>query len=406
MSPPLDGRGQAGGAPPQRAGQATPDLALEPLAREVSPSGDTVEEVSPPGWPVKTAASRQSLQGDATKKWQVLMALTGLALLVASVYLWWYGQASGNTSESAQSRRMVSASSASRPMSPAAPPSSLPSDMASPELAAVPPSVPPPFNSSISQPSSSDPNLKPSTTEHARSSQPQTQVEVSEVSAAVDSLKWERNEQGLPPTSIHRPLPDPRDVQASAAIQAAYSALATGDMATAKQRYSDVLGSHPRNVDALNALGIIALRKGDRLGAETRFQAALMADPSDAFAESQLVLLANGGDMQAESRARKLAAARPDVAAAHFSLGNLLALQLRWGEAQQAYSQAHAADPDHPDVLFNLAVSLEHLDRRQLASQSYLDALQAAQGRAANFNPELARQRASALIAVAPKAMR
>ncbi|MGB5011473.1 MAG: tetratricopeptide repeat protein, partial [Candidatus Dechloromonas phosphoritropha] len=68
--------------------------------------------------------------------------------------------------------------------------------------------------------------------------------------------------------------------------------------------------------------------------------------------------------------------------------GNLYSRQNRWSEAQQVYFNAVAADPDNPDYLFNLAVSLDHLRQPKLAAQHYRLALDAAQRRPAAFDSD------------------
>ena len=65
---------------------------------------------------------------------------------------------------------------------------------------------------------------------------------------------------------------------------------------------------------------------------------------------------------------------------------HLYARQQRWSEAQQAYFQAYAGEPDNPDIIFNLAVSLDHLRQGKLAAQYYQMALDAGNNRATAFN--------------------
>jgi hypothetical protein len=52
-----------------------------------------------------------------------------------------------------------------------------------------------------------------------------------------------------------------------------------------------------------------------------------------------------------------------------------------------------AADPDNPDYLFNLAVSLDQIRQPKLAAQHYRLALEAAQLRPAAFDRERVRAR-------------
>ena len=64
----------------------------------------------------------------------------------------------------------------------------------------------------------------------------------------------------------------------------------------------------------------------------------------------------------------------------HFTLGNQLAQQGRWAEAQQEYFKAFAAEPDNADFAYNLAVSLDHLRQPRLALEYYRRALALAEG--------------------------
>lgn len=191
-----------------------------------------------------------------------------------------------------------------------------------------------------------------------------------------------------------------RDAQLSQTLQEAYLALTRGAHEQAHSLYQEVLRVRPRNVDALNGLGSLALKAGDVHSAERYFRAALEADPSDAPAQAYLLQLRTATNLpEAEARARELVANQPQSATAHFALGNLLGKQSRWSEAQQAYFQAYTLEPDNPDVLFNLAVSLEHLGQKTLARQMYAQAALAAQQRPAAFTPSQASQRADALAA-------
>lgn len=170
----------------------------------------------------------------------------------------------------------------------------------------------------------------------------------------------------------------PRE-QINPAVARGYAAYTAGDLASAKRHYEEALQADPRSLDALNGMTAIARRAGRRDLAETYLARALEVDPRDPYAQSSLAALKGQSDPQtAERRLRGLVAAAPDSAAAHFSLGNLYARDSRWGEAQQAYFRAFAAEPDNPDYQFNLAVSLDHIRQSKLALQYYQGALAAA----------------------------
>ena len=77
----------------------------------------------------------------------------------------------------------------------------------------------------------------------------------------------------------------------------------------------------------------------------------------------------------------------------HFTLGNLYASQRHWQQAQAAYYEAHRLDPGSGDIAYNLAVSLDHLGQSRVAAGFYRRALEAARGRAAQFDPAAAARR-------------
>jgi Flp pilus assembly protein TadD len=183
-----------------------------------------------------------------------------------------------------------------------------------------------------------------------------------------------------------------------AALANAYAAYNIGDLPRAISLYGEVLRQDAHNRDALDGLGAIALRQGKEGEAETWFRRSLAADPSDPVAQAGLTALrARGQPEQGESRMKSLVAAQPQAAPGHFALGNALAAQDRWPEAQQAYFEAHTLDPDNPDYLFNLAVSLDRLHQPALAGRFYAEALAAAGKRTASFDRNAAEARLQAL---------
>ena len=170
----------------------------------------------------------------------------------------------------------------------------------------------------------------------------------------------------------------------------AYAALTAGDLALARSEYLRVLAAEPASLDALRGLATVSLREGQSEAAEAYYLRALKIDPQDALALAGLVGV-NGGNgridpHEAEARLKALLAARPELAFLNYALGNLYAAQDRWSEAQQAFIQAYRAEPDNPDILFNLAVSFDHQRQPQQALSFYRLALTAAEGRPASFD--------------------
>lgn len=193
-------------------------------------------------------------------------------------------------------------------------------------------------------------------------------------------------------------------------VMVGYHAMQAGRFAEAKNAYLQALRADPRDPDALLGLASLAHRNGESEQAADYYERVLRSDPRNAAAHAGMISLQGGGDPnQAESRLKSLlGSAQGDslrsqnsdanaTSALNFALGNLYAGQRRWGEAQQAYFKAYTADAGNPDTLYNLAISLEHLNQAPLARQFYEKALSASQQRAAAFDRARAEQRVATL---------
>jgi len=175
--------------------------------------------------------------------------------------------------------------------------------------------------------------------------------------------------------------------QIDTALERGYAALQAGDLQAARQAYSQALRADPSNRDALLGLAAIDARTGNVAAAESRYQRVLDMDPRDPYAQAGLSGLRGQADpVQSESRIKNLIATQPDSAQLQFALGNQLAAQGRWGEAQAAYFKAFAAEPENADFAYNLAVSLDHLRQPRLALEYYQRSLALAANRPAAFD--------------------
>ena len=172
----------------------------------------------------------------------------------------------------------------------------------------------------------------------------------------------------------------------AAVLTAAHAAYGAGDLPLARARYQEALASAPDNPDALDGLGAIALQEGQHELARQLFRRALTAHPLDPAAMAGLARTERHDPMQAESRLKESLTSQPDAIGTHLALGDALAAQQRWAEAQQAYFQAHSLAPGHPDIAYNLAVALDHLGQRQPAAGFYRKALQLADRHPARFS--------------------
>jgi Tfp pilus assembly protein PilF len=172
-------------------------------------------------------------------------------------------------------------------------------------------------------------------------------------------------------------------------LEAARSALAKGDVEAARQQFSALLKADPYHLEALLGEASIALRQNAPKTAWRFYQMAWTAHPQDARVQAGMLgMLSAAGQIDpqsAEGRLKNLIAQQPQAAAPHFALGNLLAGQGRWAEAQAAYFEACRQDATNPDYRFNLAVSLDTLRHPELAAAHYRAALAAAQTAPASF---------------------
>jgi tetratricopeptide (TPR) repeat protein len=144
---------------------------------------------------------------------------------------------------------------------------------------------------------------------------------------------------------------------------------------------------------------------GETAAARAFYQTALETAPHEARAQAGLLaLLAEHDPESAESRLHNLLDGQPASAAAQFALGNLLAAQARWPEAEAAYFEAVSQAPGNADYRFNLAVSLDHLRRPELAAEHYRLALGGAERQSVAFPVGAARARLARLTAGGPAA--
>ena len=180
----------------------------------------------------------------------------------------------------------------------------------------------------------------------------------------------------------------------------AYAALHAGRTEEAQRLYGQLLGTEPKNVDALLGLAAIAAQQGNSDEAVRRYLQILELEPRHALAQSGLIALLGRADpLAAESKLRQLIAREPS-AHLYFTLGNLYADQSQWSAAQQSYFQAHHLEPANPDYAYNLAVALEHVNQSKLALGFYRRAVQLAATRGrVNFNLPQAQQRVAKLAA-------
>jgi tetratricopeptide (TPR) repeat protein len=182
-------------------------------------------------------------------------------------------------------------------------------------------------------------------------------------------------------------------------VETGYAAYLAGDLAAARGEYQQALREEAANRDALLGLAAIDVRAGRYESAEALYLRVLQVDPRDAQAQAALIALRSGRSdpLATESRVKTLLAADPSAHALNFALGNQLAQQNRWAEAQQEYFKAYTAEPDNADFAYNVAVSLDHLRQPRQALDYYQRAIGLSEKRGASFDLAAARLRAAEL---------
>ena len=177
-------------------------------------------------------------------------------------------------------------------------------------------------------------------------------------------------------------------------LAVAYQAMQGGDPERARSLYGAVLAADSRNVDALLGLAAVATTQGRVEEAAELHERVLAIDPQNVAAQAGVASLAGRAEpIAAETRLRLLLGREPS-SALYSSLGNLLAGQGRWQEAQQAWFQAYQLEPGNPDHIYNLAVGLDRLGQAGLAARYYRQALESARTRGGiGFDQSRARAR-------------
>ena len=198
------------------------------------------------------------------------------------------------------------------------------------------------------------------------------------------------------PTEVTASRPVP---QVHPNIAAGYAAYVAGDLATARTEYQNALREEPANRDALLGVAALDVRAGRFETAEAGYLRLLQADPRDSHALAGLVALRAGrtDPLAAESRVKSVLADNPGSHVLNFTLGNQLAQQGRWAEAQQEYFRAFTGEPDNADFAYNLAVSLDHLRQPKLALEYYQRAIALAKARGGRFDVSAAEGRVAQL---------
>jgi len=170
-------------------------------------------------------------------------------------------------------------------------------------------------------------------------------------------------------------------------INTAYAEYNKGNYVVAEAAYQGVLDTMPDNRDALLGMAAIAWRKGNVQSAYEYYLRVMKLYPKDVVAATGIMSLQGYTDpVKNESLIKLMLRDQPEAAFLHFASGNNYASQSRWPEAQQAFFEAYRLQPDNPDYVYNLAVSLDQIGQSRPAMDYYSKALELADTTQVSFN--------------------
>jgi tetratricopeptide (TPR) repeat protein len=180
------------------------------------------------------------------------------------------------------------------------------------------------------------------------------------------------------------PPQEPRS--ARALYERAVELDAAGDQAGALSLLWKAAGVDPADADIQNQLGESLQRIGALDAAIESYRAALAARPSFRKAANNLVLalVAAGRGSESTDLARRLVAAAPDAADAHFTLG-LAQAEQDVDEAVRSFQRAIEIAPDDALARYNLALVLRRMDRLDAAADELRQAIAIAPRAEAHF---------------------
>ena len=146
-----------------------------------------------------------------------------------------------------------------------------------------------------------------------------------------------------------------------------------GHLTDAKLIYESVLRKTPKNLDALNFLGVIALQFGDFQIAIKIINEAIDIMPNSAILFNNLGIAQKNLDYfdKAINSFDKAIQIKPDYAEAHSNRGNTLQNLQQLEEAVISYDKAIHIKPDYAEALFNRVNALQNLQQLEQALKSY-----------------------------------
>jgi tetratricopeptide (TPR) repeat protein len=178
-------------------------------------------------------------------------------------------------------------------------------------------------------------------------------------------------------------------------LDSAWLAYEGGQYDEAKTLYGKVLKIEENNRDALLGLGAIAVIEKNTSMARVVYQSLLKQDPRDPIATAALASLhSNESSLKSdEEYLLSMLQKNPDAPHLNFALANVYAQQNKWKAAQQYYFNAWQHDNENADYVFNLAVSMDQLSKKQQAINFYKESLLKAANKQISFSRESVKKR-------------
>jgi Flp pilus assembly protein TadD len=166
------------------------------------------------------------------------------------------------------------------------------------------------------------------------------------------------------------------------ALTMAEAAMQAGDAAQATYIYEQILKTSPSEPQALNGLGVLAIRGGRHVDAEQYLRQAIAAWPSDPAFHNNLseTFRQQGRLSEALGACRKALELAPRSSQLHNNVGVILKQQGDLQGAVDSFRRGIELDPAAGHVHYNLANAWSELRRLDLAEVSYRRALELAPG--------------------------
>ena len=182
-------------------------------------------------------------------------------------------------------------------------------------------------------------------------------------------------------------------------VSQAYDAYQMQNYQQALSFYQRAVQFDPYHRDAILGIAASAQLLGNYGLAEQHFRRLLSLEPQDTAAFSGLLNLPSNNGGITELELLQHATQHGSPAALFAILGNYLARNVRWSEAESAYATALKQDADNADYLFNYAVVLDNLARHRESIHYYSRALEAATAGLFSFDRQSAEKRLESLTA-------